>query len=275
MAPRVVLGESKLRTRRRRRRVLVLGLCVLAVLVLLGGVVYLTWAPLFRVTTVRVEGVVPAQATQVEQVVRSVGAGRYVGIFSKNNILLYPTAGAAAAIAEAFPSLKNITVQTAGLHTIVVGAVERQPSAVWCGSAPTSSSNCIFLDDTGLAYAPSLDYTGVGYRKYFGRLSTSTSADQGQYLTAQRFHTLDVFVTALQTHLSSSTLVYVFVDENNDVYVAHKDGFEVRFELLSDPGSILQTLQLALSTEIFKAHTLSDFAYLDLRFGSKLYYKLK
>lgn len=273
MVPRVALGESKLRARRRRRRVFIVGACVLLFLALCGGVVYLTWAPFFRLTTVVVEGVTPAQVAEVEHVVRGQIAGGYMGVFAKNNMLLYPKDEVVQALTKDFPTLKDIVVRTSDRHTLLVSAVERQPSAVWCGAAPSTVENCLFLDETGLAYAASLDYTGVGYRKYFGRLSTSTQPEE--YLSPQSFHALDVFVDTLEKKVSSTSLQYVFVDENNDVHVVYKNGFELRFELSADTANVLEKLQLVFMTAIFKQHALSDFEYLDLRFGEKLYYKLR
>jgi hypothetical protein len=47
------------------------------------------------------------------------------------------------------------------------------------------------------------------------------------------------------------------------------------FALGDDAGAVYQHFTLALTADIFKAHKLSDFHYLDLRFGNKLYYKLR
>jgi len=46
--------------------------------------------------------------------------------------------------------------------------------------------------------------------------------------------------------------------------------------LVSDSGAdVLERIALALQSEPFAKRSLTDFAYLDLRFGDKLYYKLK
>ena len=47
------------------------------------------------------------------------------------------------------------------------------------------------------------------------------------------------------------------------------------FALGDDGGDVFDRFSLALQSDLFKKHALSDFDYLDLRFGDKLYYKLK
>ena len=44
---------------------------------------------------------------------------------------------------------------------------------------------------------------------------------------------------------------------------------------LWQPVAAERDITLALEAEPFKGHALSDFEYLDLRFGDRLYYKLK
>jgi len=63
--------------------------------------------------------------------------------------------------------------------------------------------------------------------------------------------------------------------QNKDVSVRFANSFTLRFALSDAGGDIFERFSLALTSEPMKAHKLSDFQYLDLRFGDKLYYKLK
>jgi hypothetical protein len=66
----------------------------------------------------------------------------------------------------------------------------------------------------------------------------------------------------------------VYVDENYDVYAFASNGFELIYPL-SEASNVYTKFQLAMQADVFSKHPLSDFEYLDLRFGDKLYYKLK
>ena len=52
-------------------------------------------------------------------------------------------------------------------------------------------------------------------------------------------------------------------------------GFVLKFALSDAGGDVFERFSLALAAEPFLGRSLSDFLYLDLRFGDKLYYKLK
>ena len=71
------------------------------------------------------------------------------------------------------------------------------------------------------------------------------------------------------------TLDGYFVDSNGDVHIMFASGFTLLFPISADGGDVYQRFTLALQSDPFTSHKLSDFEYLDLRFGDKLYYKLK
>ena len=69
----------------------------------------------------------------------------------------------------------------------------------------------------------------------------------------------------------------IAVDPSSDVYINFATGtstFEIIFAL-ADTANAYQRFALAQESSVFQQYPLSDFAYLDLRFGDKLYYKLK
>jgi hypothetical protein len=59
------------------------------------------------------------------------------------------------------------------------------------------------------------------------------------------------------------------------VRVSFINGFALLFSLDSAGADVYQRFVLALGADAFQGHTLGDFEYLDLRFGDKLYYKLR
>ncbi len=49
----------------------------------------------------------------------------------------------------------------------------------------------------------------------------------------------------------------------------------IKLKDINDQIIISQNLAAALNTKIFKENKISDFSYIDLRFGNKVFYKLK
>lgn len=273
MVSRVDLPKSQLRERRRRRRMFLVALAAGSVILLLAAIVGATWLPFMRVKQVSVMGTKTVMPEKLQASVLHEIAGAYAFVFAKSNILLYPRSTIEHNLLQQFPILGAVNVHAENFHTIAVVVTERQPAALWCGeSLASSTSSCYLLDKTGTIYAPAVVYSGDAYQKYFG--PTTGGALPQQFLTPAEFHSLSVLVDSLQgeQHL---TMQSISVDAVNDVRVMFSNDFELVFALNSDSGDLFDRFSLALMADPFVAHKLSDFQYLDLRFGDKLYYKLK
>ena len=132
---------------------------------------------------------------------------------------------------------------------------------------------CFLLDEDGVAYGGALTFSGDAYTRYYGALTGSTTPKH--YLNPAQFRSLSALVDTIAESQKDEPLRSVWVDASDDVHLAFASGFTLLFTLSADGGDVYQRLTLALQSDPFKSHKLSDFEYLDLRFGDKLYYKLK
>lgn len=265
-----VVVESKVRARRRRRRALIAALALLALVIVFGVLAGLANLPGLSLTQVEVSGVPGDEATLVQQYAAAQLSGDYLFIFPRNNDFLYPKQAITRGLLAQFGSLESVSLHRVGTHTLAIDAAPRAPVALWCGVEVASSSACFLLDDKGLAYA-ALTIAGGGFDRYFGALSASTTP--AQFLSPSTFPPLLSLIAALKQK-DASGVMSVFVDQNQDVTVSFEDGFSLLFAL-ADTNTTFQRFTLALQSDVFTEHPLSDFEYLDLRFGDKLYYKLK
>lgn len=270
---RSVLPESRIKARRRRRRIIAISSAVFLVVLLFGGFAWLSQASFLRISTVQIFGAQTIASSTIAGDVRSQLEGDYLYVFPKNNILFYPKARIASSLLTALPTLASASVGADNFKTISVTVVERQPKALWCGELASNPAPCFLLDQNGLAYAASLNFSGDAYTKYYGALTGSTTPKQ--YVTPVEFHSLSALVDTIVASQQSESLTSVWVDENKDVHMTFASGFALLFTLDADGGDVYQRFTLALQSDPFKQHPLSDFEYLDLRFGDKLYYKLK
>lgn len=266
------LPASKLKVRRRKRRAVLLGLFVLLVLIFAGGAAALMWLPQVRITQVEVIGTESVAPSAVGGEVRDVLTGTYLGIVPRNNALVYPKEEVRARVAAAFPVFNTVEVVAKQLTVLTVAVVERAPEALWCGLSLATTSPCYLLDDHALAYAPAADFSGMVYTRYYGE---ATGTVPKQYLTQERYHSLFALVEELKTHPLAGQVTAVEVSEEGAVNVHFTSGFVLIFSLDDPGGDVLERLALALTAEPFASRALAEFEYLDLRFGDKLYYKLK
>ncbi len=282
---RVVLGESRLRARKRKRRLLFGGSIFFVSVFVVGGSVWLAHASFLRIITVAISGTATVPPGAIQSAVEQDIAGAYVWVYPKNNILLYPKSTIQSHLLTQFPTLKTADVHLENLHTVAVAVLERQPTALWCPATDSTGSPqagsgqvvtspaCFLLDENGLAYAVAPDYSGDAYVKYSG--TEAPDALPWQYLTLQTFHSLAALVDAVAKKGGDARVSEVLSDANSDVHVKFENGFELLFALDDDTGQIFERFSLALGAAPFTVHPLGDLEYLDLRFGDKLYYKLK
>jgi len=178
----------------------------------------------------------------------------------------------AQTILKQYPTLRAVDVHAQDFHTIVVAVTEREPVALWCGPSPAEPQPCLFLDEEGAAYAPAPEFSAPVYVPYYGSLVQGAPP---RYLGTAQFQSLFALVAALGQKESAEAVAGVSVDSSGDVRMLFGGGFTLIFNLKDDGGDIFERFNLALGSSVFSGKTLADFEYLDLRFGDKLYYKLK
>ncbi len=273
MAPRVVLPESRIRLQRHRRRMLLLWSAVTVCILLLGGSIALLWLPQWRITAVSITGTQTLTPSAIATVAYADLSGRYGYIIPKNNVLVYPKQKISADVLRQFPVLQTVSVGIENFHTLRVGVVERTPVAQYCGSEAASNTPCYLLDQNGMVYAPALQNSESAYVSYFG--STTQGALPWQYLSPEQFQSLLALTQAVNGVAKTDTVHSVSVDSLGEVHMMFGSGFTLLFMLSQNPGDVLHSFSLALTSDPFTTHALSAVEYLDMRFGDRLYYKLK
>lgn len=269
---RVQLPVSRLKARRRKRRALMLFFCLFIIGALLGSAVALSWASPLRIQQVDIVGVSSANKNMVEEKARRNLDGAYWYIFPKDNIFLYPKDAIRADLLREFPVFASVAVSARDFRTIQVEAVERATRALWCGEGRELATACLSLDEGGAAYALAADFSGLVYARYTGALPAGPLPRQ--FLTPDAFRALSALVDEFARKVTDTSISTVVV-EGDEARIVCANGFTLIFSLADSGADVLERFTLALTAEPFVGHTLSEFEYLDLRFGDKLYYKLK
>ena len=265
------LPESKVRARRKRRARFLLILGAVLLLAVLGGLIYLSWRPFVRIGEVRIEGAQTVATSTLEKFVRERLAGTYLGIFPRDNVLLYSKGRIERDLRAEYPVFAMVSVAAGAPTTLVVAVSERSPAQLWCGTAPEAPQPCLYLDESGAAYAQAPSFSGSPYVRYYGALAPGNFPRQ--FLDPEKTRSLFALVEAMEEKAAAAS--EVSVEGNGDVSAVFAHGFTVKFSLAEDAGKVFERFSLALGSAPFSSHKLSYFEYLDLRFGDKLYYKLK
>ncbi len=230
-----------------------------------------------QIKDVAVSGARTLSPRTVEAFVSDRLTGEYWYVFSKSNIFLYPRQKIAADLIKEYPVLASADVHASDFHTVAINLVEREPRALLC----SQDNRCLFMDENGVAYTDAPTFSEPVYLSYYGSTTHSTSSGQAgdtlpkQFLTPPEFQALSALVDAIAQKLPGEKVAAVTVDEVKDVRVRFADGFTLMFALVDQGGDVFERLTLAMTSGPMAARKLGDFQYLDLRFGDKLYYKLR
>lgn len=266
---RVELPQSNLKARRRKRRVWLVAGAFGVVVVLATLFSFAAHASFVRVMNIIVSDTGGITEASVERLVRKDLSGSYFFIFPRDNIFLYPKQTIQDSLRTEYAVIKDAKVRAKDFQTIEVALTLRQPAALWC----TQEGACGLMDEDGVVYADAPAFSAPVYVEYSGPLASSSA--QTQYLGSEEFRSLFALIDALSKKDQNNQVRSVVVDETGDVRAYFQKDFLLIFSLHDDGGDVFERFSLALQSDLFKAHTLADFEYLDLRFGEKLYYKLK
>ncbi len=200
------------------------------------------------------------------------------------NALLYPKSELVSMLQKEYPRIKSIDVGIADYHTLAITLSERQPSALWCDSAPTiiasstdpgTAPHCYFLDDTGFVYSESPDFSGDAYFKYYGLVPFDSAIGSSYLSSPSTFVELSKFVSAVKA--LKITPLYIVATSQDDFTMYIYGGGKIIFDDKTPLSDTTHNLQLLLQSAKLipqqNGELLVD--YIDLRFGNKLYYKVK
>lgn len=216
-----------------------------------------------------VVGAAYTQPSEVEYLVREKLRGKKAFVFPKDSVFFYSKYEISNAIVTAFPHIKEAKINLKGVTGIEAEVVERKSVAVWCADVSSLSANCKHLDAEAVVYGEvSPDDTAV---RYYGQVTNDTPQ---RFLSPDRFSSLTVLVSDLATAAASPSKLVV-VGTDNYVSVEFVNGFTIMFAGEAKSTDVLSRFALARSAEPFFGKSLSQFEYLDLRFGDKLYYKFR
>ncbi|MDO8575897.1 MAG: hypothetical protein Q7R90_01120 [bacterium] len=268
-----------LRARRRRVRALV----AVGVLVLCGVVVYavswISYLPQFNISGISVVGAGGIKEELIRRSVETVLDDGAYRILSRRNIFLYPRAELEKAVASLHPvKSARITRPSVFATDIIITIEERQAFARWCTGM--YQGECYLMDAGGFIYAP-MGWAGAATSStqyvFAGGLPPRDGIATSTYPIGQSFVQAHLpGLLSLLTYLGQAgfTPLGAEVENGQDILIPLQEGFLLKASFGADANTLVKNLELVLSSDVLKGKT-ELLEYVDLRFGNRVYYKLK
>jgi hypothetical protein len=265
----------------RRKRFVVFSIVYSALALALFLVVWqLSYAPFLRIDTVTIEGEETVVRANVFDVVHTQLTGSYGHLFSKRNVFLYPRTKIQERVLATFPSIKKVSVDVEGVHTLRIRLEERKGVAVACRlqnetREVLAPEECYFVDATGFVFIKAPHFSGSSYVVHELEMAFKPL---GMYVfPSEEFTQLTLFATSLGKLSMRVTRIRSSGDVMNITVMTSRRGtVHLLVQRNADYADVLTNLKTIIESEDFrKAAELERIEYIDLRFGNKIFYKEK
>ena len=266
--------------RKKRERLFIkIGVFFLVLIMLIGIVSYVSHRKEIRISKVELYGGVLVRQSDIEAEILQFLYGSYFWLFPKGNVFLYPKNSLENYLKEKFKRIDTIDIQRKKFDSLSVKITERKPEALWCDlPVPEMGTpeHCYFMDSNSTIFVEAPYFSGDAYFKYYGLMSTSTTVIGREYMASStQFSDISKFISDIRK-LSVSP-VYLLAKDNGEFTLVLSTGAEIYFDTKESLSKTSSNLNALLSSDVFP--TSSDptinVDYIDLRFGNKLFYRLK
>lgn len=263
--------------RKRKRRLIRIGLAALLIIFIISLASYLSHRQKIRISKVELVGGILVTQPDIEKGSLEFMKGSYLWLFPKDNVLWYPRKGLENYLVQTFKRINDIKIERKGWDVIVVEIRERKPVATWCGNTVNeiNMQKCYFLDQNSTIFAPAPYFSGDAYFKYYGLVATDTPIGAQYIASTTEFSDITDFVESVRGLLLRPQ--YIIAKDNNEFSLVLYGGGQIYFDTRIPLYKVTENLEALLRTPELAKSSTSDLPidYIDMRFGNKLFYKLK
>ena len=258
-----------LRSRRRRARLWAVLFVLSCLAIVVAMLHYLSFMPRYNVQSVVVSGTSRIAAPEIEVYAYNYMHQSNRVLFSSSNIFIYHPSRVRDALLAQFPAIKSARVgRSSPLSTTVeIALEEREAYALWCKSV----SRCFDMDKDGFVFAQSGGSHSSPY-VFYGGISDASSAPIGSHFAEGHFEGLLTFLESLAHE--GFTPEGARVENERDMTIQLKNSFYLKASFGESAQDLVKNLQLVLASDTLKDKH-GQIEYIDLRFGDRVYYKLK
>lgn len=272
VSPRV----QKLRKQKRKQHIIVWSVVFIVLCILVGVFMWGTHTETLRVRDIVVEGTQNVSPKTIRAAVEArVADGRF-SLINKNSTLFFPKEQVASALYAQFPRIHTAVVSPQiATRDVHIRVSEREPFAVWC--APLGDTEdareCFYIDEAGVVF----ERAHEPYELLVVEGSTVPSEIYPQSepflrtVEPEHFKNMNAFI-ALLTENGFHPQQVVF--DGADITIALMGGYDIRADITrAGEDSMIALLSILSQKELADAR--AQLLYIDIRFGERVYYKLR
>lgn len=279
-SPRIEDMKRKARARRTRLSILLV-ILFFSIVYALG---FFSSNENVTINKIVVSGTQIINSTDVEATALKNISGKYLKLFYKGNIFIYPKKQIYNNLIKNFPRIDKLSLRLNNLNTLNIDISERSGVALYCGNeVPIIESevgeNCYFINNDGYIFDEAPYFSGNIYFKYYLSIEKNENPMGNQALPVDIFHKYVRFIDGVVS--LGFKPIHLVIDSNGDssLFLDHTlTGTipKIIFKKEDDLTNVLESLSLSMSKPEFAEEIKSKYTtllYIDLKFKNKVLYK--
>jgi len=278
---------TRIKRNRRVKRIRLVILFSILFIVIILGLSYFSAYSKITINKIIITGNSIINGQEIESRINDKLSGRYIGLFSRSNFLIYPEKKIYNDLLVNFPRIEGLSIKLEGLNTLHISLTERAGSFLYCGTAIPEKKedigeNCYFVNNNGYIFDKAPYFSGDVYFKYYTAIKSDVSNPLGsQMFTVERFHDLIRFTDGVIA--LGFKPIYLTIDTNGNysLYlksVNNNTNPKIIFKEDNNLAIILDNFITAMGKKEFANEINSKYdtlSYKDLRFKNKVLYKFQ
>jgi hypothetical protein len=276
MSKRKPYRSSKLAQKKRKQRKIKIILWTVLFISIIAGASYWSGHDSVVVSQINISENEFINDQDVLEKASQIISGRHLFLFSKSNFLLIPQSKIEDYILDTFPSAKDVDIKVK-FNEMEIVINEHQAVAKWCGIDFNDPSDCYLLNDWALIFAKENIIEEKEVIEFYG-LTDATTSEEIE-LVGQRHIEQGVYdrILVFLNNLNQLEINPIFVDTTDkETFAVYTErGPYLLIEKNDDPNEVLNNLKTVIETEELNDAQFKNLEYIDLRFGNKVYYKIR
>ena len=242
---------------------------LLVLLIIAPTVVWYLFSERFKIQDVEISGARRVSEDALRENAFMLLEQKYLYILPKNFIWTVDKAGMARDLKKSFPSIKDIEVRRKFFRTITISFREYEQWGVLCHREP---EECFWVDRDGALFESAPSFSGLIVPKIKDKRSIDYTIG-GRYLSAELMKLITFFNERTLSDNNLQSLQFAIDEKDETLQLKTRGGWDILLLASNDPEAAYKNLTLALLHEI--KDRVADLDYIDLRFGSRIFYKFK
>ncbi len=226
----------------------------------------------FWIKDININGASVLSTQEISSLAQNEISGRYLHLFSRKNIFIYPKKKLEKDLKENFKRIKDIDISIDSKNILNIKLVEQNQKFLWC----LTEIKCYFLNEDGLIFSEAPYFSGNVYFKFFTNIANPDNPIGAQIFKSETMSNISDFIRSLSLLGFSPVSLSVDSPGSLSFVLEGKNTPKILINEKFDLDKMYNNLSSALSTEPLKTKINTNYAsllYIDLRFENKVYYK--